>query len=361
LAPQQLFSHEITLGLLQSTGKLHQYGLTMGKREWDQAQFTNLRAQLGRSVPGTRVTVPAWIKLSADSRDLVWDGGPPDAKIRVIHTQAERQLLNDFVQLWDREPESILKFAKRWGVLWLDKFGRPCQTNGPHPRREPIETWRYWSKRAQAVLNIAANLKLGKLGELDDWRALRGLEQRTGGFLEEMDRYAPFITTMLPRVGYPFRKDGSDKVDPRYKRSVKSEIAFLAVEATLWLRLGRVGFGMGIGESGWGLLLDYNECTLAALALQLALVLADVDSLFICTGCQKPYPRKKKAPKPGQANFCDECGRRKAVQRADERRRSRMTTARQLARAGVSVRDIATRLGAKPATIQGWVKDRPKL
>ena len=356
-----MFAHEITIGLLQSAEKLHQYGSSMGNREWDLAQFTDIRSKLGRLVPGTRITVPLWLELSPDARELVWTDGPPNTKIRVRHTQAERQMLNDFVGLWAQPAEALLKFARKWGILYLDQHGRPCQMNGPSPRREKIEAWKYWSRRAQAVLNIAANLKLGNLGDLDDWRALRDTDLRTGAFLQEMDRYAPFVMTMLPRIGYPFNTDGSDSVHPKYKRSVEAEKAFLSIEATLWLKLARVGFVVGLADPGWGLWLDYNDCLFAAIALQLALVLADVEALFTCSGCHRPYARTKKAPKPNQANFCDECGRRKALQRADEKRRRKMATAQQLYREGVSVHDIATRVKAMPETVRRWLRRRRKF
>ncbi|HEY6346097.1 MAG TPA: hypothetical protein VIY49_31800 [Bryobacteraceae bacterium] len=325
----------------------------MGLADWDQAQFTDLRARLGRLVPGTRITVPVWLDLSPDRHELTFDGGPPDAKIRVRHTHADRMMLTQFVQLWKQKPESVLRFARRWGVLYLDENGRPCQTVGPGKRRESLDTWRYYSRRAQAVLNIAANLKLGRFGELDDWAALRGTASRTGGLLEEIDRYSPFMLTMLPRIEYPFSKDGRS-VYPKYKRSVKSEIAFLAVEATLWLRLGRVGFVVGFGEHGWGLAIDYNTCMLAAIALQLALVLSDVEAVYHCSGCNLPYARTKRAPKPGQANFCDDCGRKRAVAAADRRRRQKKAKARRLARQGLPVSEIAERLGSTPATIRNW-------
>jgi transposase-like protein len=332
----------------------------MGILEWDLAQMTDHRSKLGRLVPGTRITVPLWLELTPDGRELVWTDGPLNTKVHVSHMQVERQMLNDFVRLWAQPVEALLKFARKWGILYLDQHGRPCQMNGASPRREKIEAWKYWSRRAQAVLNIAANLKLGNLGDLDDWRALGGTELRTGAFLQEMDRYAPFLMTMFPRIAYPFKTEGSHSIQLKYRRSVKSEKAFLSLEATLWLKLARVGFTVGVKDTGWGLWLDYNDCLFAAMALQLALVLADVEALFTCSGCHRPYARTKKAPKPDQANFCDECGRRKALKRADEKRRRKMATAQQLFREGVSMRDIAKRLNAKPVTVNGWLRNRRK-
>src|SRR5262249_35058639 len=151
----------------------------------------------------------------------------------------------------------------------LDKDGRPCRPIGPFERREPIDAWRYYSRRAQAVVNIAANLKLGKLGDLEDWLALRGTAVWTGDLLQELDRFEPLLGDDATRIEYPFAVKGK----PAYKRSVQGEMAFLSMEATLWLRIGRVGFRVAPQDSGWNLFVDYNTCMLAAVALQLALVL----------------------------------------------------------------------------------------
>jgi hypothetical protein len=328
---------------------------------WDLAGLTDSRSRLGRLVPGTRITVPAWIELSLDRRELIFGGGPPDAKVRVRHTQADRNLLNQFVQLWDKKPELILRFARKWGVLYLDEYGRPCQPNGPFERRELIEVWKYFSRRAQAVLNIAANLKLGRLGDLVDWDALRGTEYRSGNLLQEMDRHAPFLQTMLPRIEYPFNQRRKNRsVDPGYRRSVKGEVTLLSLEATLWLKLGRVGFVVSATDATWTLSLDYGECMLAAVALQLALVLAEVEALYTCDGCHKPYVRTKRAPKRGEANFCLACGRKKAVQGADRRRRWRRAEAKRLAREGVPAQSIAKRLGSSLAAVRSWTAKKLK-
>ena len=315
---------------------------------WEQAELTDAQSRIGRVVPSSRITIPAWLKLSPDRREITWDSGPADATVRVRHTESGKKMLDLFAQLWKQKPESVLRYAKRWGVLYLDKRGRPCQTVGPFERREPLEAWRYFSRRAQAVLNIAANLKLGELGAVDDWDALRDPASHTGDFLKEMDRYAPFELTMVARIGYPFVRGRAGRTpEPRYKRTVALEIALLSVEATLWLKLSRVGFVVHPMQSGWHLAVDYNECMLSAIALQLALVLADVTALYSCDGCHRPYPRQLRAPKPGQANFCDTCGVGAARRLADEKRRHKMSEAKRLARDGVSPSKIAKRLNSR--------------
>ncbi len=79
-------------------------------------------------------------------------------------------------------------------------------------REESIEAWRYFSRRARAVINIAANLKLGELENIEDWRALRSTAAYTGRALQELDEFAPFMLTMLPRTEYPFAKNGSARI-----------------------------------------------------------------------------------------------------------------------------------------------------
>lgn len=329
----------------------------MGFPKWELAELLDSHSRLGRLVPGGRITVPERTKLSPDRSEITWDGGPADATVRVRHTQADHRMLKAFVQLWKQKPESILRYAQRWGVLYLDKDGRPCQTVGPFERRESLEAWRYFSRRAHAVLNIASNLKLGKLGEISDWEALRGTARWTGKFFQEMDRYAPFEQSMIPLIEYPFDRDREEThVNKNYVRSVTGEIALLSIEATFWLKLTRVGFRVGFTGSGMRPVIDYNDCMLAAIALQLALVLGEVETLFTCDGCHLPYVRTRRSPKDGQANFCENCGRPEAMKRADKKRRGKMAEARRLAREGVSLQEIVTRVDSKPGTVTRWIR-----
>jgi hypothetical protein len=85
---------------------------------------------------------------------------------------------------------------------------------------------------------------------------------------------------------------------------------------------------------------------MAAIALQLAQTIS-AGSLFFCSGCQRPYLRRThrkhkeerghkrkeefgRNPKPGEANFCLECGRKAALQNADKRRNEREREYRRL-------------------------------
>ncbi len=80
-----------------------EYGLSMVRKRWDTAGLTDLRSRLGGPVPTTRITVPVYLDLSPDRQSLVWDGGPPEAKVRVKHVYADHDLLDGFVELWNRD------------------------------------------------------------------------------------------------------------------------------------------------------------------------------------------------------------------------------------------------------------------
>jgi len=343
----------ITLRLLQSYEKFRQYGLNMGFQTWDAAGLTDLNSRLGRDVASGFIAVAPHANLSPDQSEII--SAVKSSEERYRRVRPDRNMLTRFAGLWRETPQSILRFARKWGVLNIDKHGRPSNPVGPFERREPIEMWRYYSRRAQAILNIAANLKLGKVGALDDWTALHHLAAHSCDFLLEIERYGPFMLQAIANAAYPSR------VKKGFKRTIETDGYMLSLEATLWLRLGRVSFVVGIENRGWTIEVDYGACMLSAIALQIALVLAAADSLYTCSGCNEPYIRHKKAPKQNQANFCDNCGRRKALQNADERRRRRMATARQLAHDGLSIRAISERLGAKPATVQRWLRNRRKL
>jgi hypothetical protein len=108
----------------------------------------------------------------------------------------------------------------------------------------------------------------------------------------------------------------------------------------------------------WNLQIDYHGLLFPAIALQLALVLADADSLYTCSGCGIPYirPRERKRPKSGWANYCDQCVTDGvAGRRAAETYREKRAEAVRLRSGGASVHEIAKQLNAEPGRVQKWV------
>src|SRR5258708_16561442 len=112
----------------------------MGNAKHDLAQLTDRHSQLGRVVRETRITIPSSLELSSDRSYLVWPQSPPEVKVRVLHTEAGAKMLDDFIKLWKMKPEGTLRFARKWGVLYLDRDGRPCYPNGPFRRIESLDT-----------------------------------------------------------------------------------------------------------------------------------------------------------------------------------------------------------------------------
>jgi len=271
-------------------------------------------------------------------------------------------MLNQFVHLTDSE--SILRFAKSWGVLALsdDVLQRPGRK---HLREgiEPIAAWQYYSRRAQAVLQIAAALKQNKPGDLNDWSML-GILVPSSGYAEKQEELLR-SAMRRPHYGMVFSVFSMDKSP---EQNVKLARGFIAGEIGLWLDCWKQEEIAGISdfalqwngaEQRWELQIDYHGLLFAAIALQLALVVADADSLFICSGCAVPYvrSRERKRPKSGWANYCDQCSQEgMAKRRAVETYREKRAQAARLHASGVPVPEIAEQLKTEAARVRGWLK-----
>src|ERR1019366_7449547 len=128
--------------------------LEMINEKLQLAGYTDANGNLGRPVPSGQILVPGQVRVEGDA--IHWELAG-HAKFR----EPSRSMLNEFIGLHQADsPEVILRFARQWGVLALTggKAPRPCGEAMPEGI-EPIEAWRYFSRRASAVLNIAAALK----------------------------------------------------------------------------------------------------------------------------------------------------------------------------------------------------------
>lgn len=114
-------------------------------------------------------------------------------------------------------------------------------------------------------------------------------------------------------------------------RAAQTFKATVAAQVSAWLEKFTVYLRM-TWEPRWQLEMYYKGQVLAAIALQLALAVADAESLFTCNGCGRPYIRsKQRKPNAGQANFCSEFARgRKPQREAEMRYRENRREARKL-------------------------------
>src|ERR1700689_4340664 len=93
------------------------------------AGFAHPDGTLGRPVPSGKIIVPGEVWQDGDA--IRWRKGETDRLQEV-----SRSMLNQFVRLTDSE--SILRFAKKWGVLalsddLLQRPGRECLDEGIEP------------------------------------------------------------------------------------------------------------------------------------------------------------------------------------------------------------------------------------
>lgn len=319
----------------------------------DLAGFRQLNGDMGSQVPTGFVLVPGVIKL--DGEALVWELAGPAKAVR-----PGPGMLEEFLRLAKAPPAAFLRYARKWGVLSLDERGRPCRLglNG----RESLEDWKYFSRRARAVLNIAAYAKLDRLAPPEHWKSLVSLAlwDRAASAAEIKDEFDS-LTHGLPIYPPPEKmvRPGRSRVEV-VRQVIENEI-------NAWLKLHSADQGSRPPDfavhwnhrvANWELQIDHHGFLFRALAFQLALVASGAHGFYCCTGCGTPYLRTKDAPRRGEANFCEQCGREEALRLADRRRRQKIAEACRLHAEGVPIKAIATRLDTKPKHVRNWIKRR---
>jgi hypothetical protein len=203
--------------------------------------------------------------LSLDGDHLVWDSNQPSTK------RPSPVLLDDFSALADATPEQIFDFAQRWGALVIKTTAMPG-----FRFREPVASWRGLAIRFRALHRIGVDLNCGKLGAIEDWKAL-GLE-------------------------LPVRNTSYSALEEA-RFAVMSNIGRLVREAGLHPRLY-----WDKPAKQWRIDFDTFSRTnlLAVLVLRLMIAIADKDGFAICSGCQRSYPPERQ-PSVGRRNYCPTC------------------------------------------------------
>jgi hypothetical protein len=228
-------------------------------------------------------------------------------------------LLDAFVRI--ETEDDITRFATRWGTLWICAHGYPSshadryvpvwRTDDPEwspsdskcfPKDwsgEPVERWFVYVTVARSILNIAAALHSGKLGEGQDW------VQAFAGF-DMSDEIRQTIT--------PTMWEG-----PVGK--LENATVALADLINEWLRLGDVRPRLDWELSGPHL--EFDCATFGVVGIQLLQAVTRAHGLTICSSCGKPYLRQgRKAPR-GRRNYCPDCGEGAALRDAQRAHRQR--------------------------------------
>jgi transposase-like protein len=288
---------------------------------WDLAGYPNeATGVIEKPIPSGRLLIPGAVWL--EGGNLKWQLSPSD-KFPARDKQAPKTLLNSFVTLWKESPLTIERFAKSYGVL----------DGSAAEGWEPVERWQRISHLVFALLNIGAALAQNKRPAIEEWKHVGAFDDVRLKALRE-----------LPAARFQLQ------VEVRKLLNATSGLGF----ALAWNR-DRRQFELEI---------DYGGKMLNAVAMQLALAISKSDSLFVCSGCRRPYSRIAKRPKSGQANFCPNCaantaGRMsEALRQADARRKAKMAEARRLYREGTAPDAIAIKLNVRGGaeSVQSWIE-----
>lgn len=128
-----------------------------------------------------RVRLPARIQVSGDT--LEWSAD--DGTGRGLRSgRVDKGCLREFARLAAAPPEKFVRFARSYGVLYLEKDGFPVhpddaprRVDAEHPPRqeghpvletpsvwhqEPLEGWRAWSRYVQAVFVLLHEIRKGE-------------------------------------------------------------------------------------------------------------------------------------------------------------------------------------------------------
>lgn len=252
----------------------------------------DLRAAIGSSV--------LFAHHDASVRDgfLCWQIGVGDP---AGFEMPDLSALRRFVALENAGESSYLRYAKRFGPLWLCEhelpFGHP---NGRQPRCyrrhvrhgqvfESLAAWQRYSRRAAAVLRIAYELDDSRCGSRQDWAALA--VSMTSG------RRAPHVV-------------GQVEQERRSLERVVNEWLY-ACEVRPFLSL-----------AGADQKFELRSTLLGSLGVQLLSSLLRTEGFTVCSACGQPYAPTRR-PRKGENHYCQDCGHRAANKMGQRRFRER--------------------------------------
>jgi hypothetical protein len=260
---------------------------------------------IDRPLRAGKIWVPHDILLSDDGTLLTWHPNGFLGKPMLRAVQPGPRLLEDFVELADRTPEEILRYARRWGVLELCDHDQPachahlqCVPRGTGTRYlEPVSCWYKYAALFGSLLRIASNLADERPGLDADWEiVINALDQVQNPFYQrrglgpDLDKLQVILNSLISMSG----------VKP-----------FLFRERGKWSVNFSGGFVIACGLFG-------------ALVCRLMLAATCTQGLGVCSACGRGYLPSRR-PNPNRRSYCDTCRRDKIpVRDAQRDRRARL-------------------------------------
>jgi hypothetical protein len=281
---------------------------------WDAAGLT--RESTGfvdQPQAGAAYAAPERVELDVKTDRLYWAFGSTPEKARDL-IRPSANLLTAFIELADADPDRILAYARRHGVLEICEHGLPrshkpgphvsgapaglftCDPLGWHDRfeqpaawwfgYEPLDAWRFWSRQARTVVNIAAELHLDRVGRPEDWKIV-------------------------------FERSPAPRNAPWWKQDVAVDRGQLARVVQEWLDIADVRPRAEWPQSGPSLRL-FGRGLFGALSIQLLLSAWKTTAIAVCSSCGSAYAPVRRPRRTGR-HYCEAC-RQKGVHKRDAAR-----------------------------------------
>lgn len=290
----------------------HDFEYDLSMTNWNDEQLALDLAGMTLSAAGLphpqalyRHEIPP--RISIDGDYLVWSNRDENGDVGPRQkVQPSGKMLDEFVRLEDASSEKILSYANRWGVLAICDHNLPsshspnsygwqrsqpvssCISLGLNQEWvfEPLETWKQFAKEARAVRNMAAQLHQEQRPHSHDIEVLIQLAA-----VKSPNPSAPLLAYcgLVSRTVNDWLNLGN--VRPWFRWTPKEGIA--------------IAFGSGLFSS---------------LAVQLMTTVSRMQLTEFCSACALPYSPKRR-PRQGENHYCDDCGRKAAVNEASKRYR----------------------------------------
>lgn len=277
---------------------------------FDQA-FVDNQGNLDRPIGSRSWPVSQSIALDSEKERLVMSArawSPPS----VVNFKGPGQhMLVRFLKLAKAPPETILEYARTWGILFTcEQHNLPCSHNPPPftvrslvvessswclPQRsadggywETVETWRGFARLMQSLLSVGAYLHHKKEPRPHDWETI---------FTE---RYGLVVLlNETPIEHWRFAQDFPEmwKEQPDIQWRVVERIVNLMLE---W---GNVRPILHLNDNRTPTIVLGGEGLFGALVIQLMLLTSRTGGVAICIACGEVYHPKRR-PRNDQRNYC---------------------------------------------------------
>ena len=246
------------------------------------------------------------------------------------HVTPRNGLFEEFIDLTDKDDQTILKFAAHYGKLNVFyRYGYwSLYSEGlvPDPHVEFCSIYRYFSRLMLAILRLTDSLDRGAESNRSDWEAIGQLPSEMERLVDELEnnkitseKWSSWLTAarcFRPEELVRFSPDiYGDNI--RGKQAVGAIVDHLLSLADIRIRCAWQPLSL---RNTRPTLFYPGQGLFGYLVLQLCSLVAGQMSTTFCSHCNKLCEPRKRAPKRGQRNFCEACrnaGIRRKYSRAD--------------------------------------------